>query len=486
MSKPPLSYRPLTDDLRHGLSWRSLKYFGAGAIIASVTIGSGETLFAARGGAVFGYSMLWCFVAGTIMKGVQVYGASRYMVLTGEHPMTHWAYLPGPKNWVPITMAVLSLSCFPCWLAALPLMLGKDIINWIFQVEGTPEQLLLMGRIWGTIAILTVVVLMWLQTYELLEKMQVLIVGMLLACMLAAVVASQPDWYQALLGMVTPRIPEYEPWLVEKYAQIASVPPWVEISTYLGAVGGGTYDYLGYVGCLREKPWGALGLEHDQHAIAEQAPAKPIQIALDDENLGRARRWLLPIQIDISAGFFSVFLFAVCFVLLGASILHPQQLVPSGDNLLSHQAQFLTRMHPTLLFVYQMGVFMAFFGTIYGAYEIYFRTAFECLLPISKRLRKVPFNTFRRGIVLYCASLGLLFMWTMDNPVKMIVPAAMLGGVFTCGLWCMAMLWTDRQFLPQQLRMPPLLRLLTFISGTVLTVLGAKGLWDYVNSWWAV
>ena len=61
-----------------------LRIFGPGAIIASVTIGSGETVFASRGGAVFGYALLWCFIGGGLMKFVQVYTAARYMTLTGN------------------------------------------------------------------------------------------------------------------------------------------------------------------------------------------------------------------------------------------------------------------------------------------------------------------------------------------------------------------------------------------------------------------
>src|SRR3712207_7432601 len=37
----------------------ALTFFGPGAIIASLTIGSGETVFATRVGAVFGYAVLW-------------------------------------------------------------------------------------------------------------------------------------------------------------------------------------------------------------------------------------------------------------------------------------------------------------------------------------------------------------------------------------------------------------------------------------------
>ena len=83
-------YPPLPESLQRGGARAMLKFFGPGAIIASVTIGSGETVFASRGGAVFGYAMLWCFVGGGLMKFVQVYTAARYITLTGEHPIERW------------------------------------------------------------------------------------------------------------------------------------------------------------------------------------------------------------------------------------------------------------------------------------------------------------------------------------------------------------------------------------------------------------
>ena len=82
---------------------------------------------------------------------------------------------------------------------------------------------------------------------------------------------------------------------------------------------------------------------------------------MSEEILTRARRWLLPVQIDTFIGFFCLLVFTICFVVLGACILHPQQLVPAGQNLLGQQASFLTNMHPSLLYVYQVGIFMAFY-----------------------------------------------------------------------------------------------------------------------------
>ena len=45
---------------RNPLAW--LTIFGPGAVIASLTIGSGELIFSSRGGALFGYRLLWFFL----------------------------------------------------------------------------------------------------------------------------------------------------------------------------------------------------------------------------------------------------------------------------------------------------------------------------------------------------------------------------------------------------------------------------------------
>ena len=475
----PIVFPAPPPDIERGFGWRSLKYFGAGAIVASVTIGSGETLFAARGGAVFGYALLWCFVGGSILKGVQVYAAARHMTLTGEHPMTHWAAMPGPRNWVPWMIGIISFLCFPFWHAGLPLALGSAM-NWIFGITGTPEETLFYARIFGTVNLVIIVALTWLQTYGVLERVQAFIVGILLCTILVAVFAARPDWVQVLFGLVIPTIPDYEPWVAESYATIARRPPWVEIVTYLGAVGGGTYDYIGYIGCLREKRWGALALKRDRYAVRVHRTPQILSYDLGPDNLLRARQWLLPARVDTGAAFVSVTFFAASFAILGAVILHPIQVVPAGQDLLSHQARFLTEISPSLLYLYQLGIFFAFWGTIYGAYEIYIRTAFECFAPASKRVRNMPYARFRLGILLYSAIGGLILMWTMDNPVEIVTPAAILGGVLACGLWCFFMIWADRKFLPPPLRMRPLLLSLVALAGVVLTLLGTRAVWDYV------
>jgi Mn2+/Fe2+ NRAMP family transporter len=509
MSDKKLVYPPLTEDLQRGLSWRALKYFGAGAIMASVTIGSGETLFASRSGAVFGYSLMWCFVGGALMKGIQVYVGGRHMVLTGVHPMTHWGQMPGPKNWVPIVIGVLSLASFPFWLAGLPLMLGQTI-NWILSIDVqvlgmTPSELkdlvktlpdgdqrlaelaersaklLLIQRCWATLAIVIAVTLTYLQTYKVLERVQLAVLGMLLASLLVACFASQPDWLQMFAGFV-PRTPVFPSW-VHEFEDIARDSELAFICVCLGAIGGGTYDYLGYLGCYREKTWGALGLECDVPDEWEEGKPRTMVIDVEEQNLHRGRGWLIPVKIDMGVGFVAVVVFTMCFIILGTVILHPDHDVPDKFALLSKQARFLTSFHPVLVYLYQIGIFMAFWGTIYGAYEIYLRTAYECVLPVSRRLRHMRSNAFRNGTLVYCALGGLLLVWVGgDDPAAIVKPAAIVGGVFTCGLWCFAMIWADRRFLPAALQMRPLLLILTALSGVCLTGLGLLAIWkEYLS-----
>ena len=471
----PISYPEPPPELRKRNWLALLAFFGPGAIMASVTITSGETLFASRGGAIFGYAMLWCLLGGAIMKGVQVYGGMRFLVVTGYHPMESWAYLPGPRAWCPILIGILSVVCFPFWLSGLPKMLGQ-ITNWITGL-GKYEGAQTIERLWATFFIGVAVTITLLQTYRFLEKAETVVLVILLVSVLAAVFACRPDWLAALIGSVKPVIPEYERWVERSYPNVAQRRPWVEVITYMGALGGGTYDYLGYVGMLREKGWGML------QRAARLIPLQQLRSSLpsDPAEVKKSRTWLRAPIADCSVSFTCVLIFTAAFLILGARILHPDKIVPDGTELFNHQARFLTRIHSSLLYVYQVGVFMAFFGTIAGAYEIYTRTTSECLRGIWRSTREFPLRLVRVGVCVYTGGLGLLLVWTVKDPVKIVTIPALLGGVFTCGLWCFAVLWAEQRFLPKAYRMRKVLLVLTIIAGVAMTTFGVIALYQHFS-----
>jgi hypothetical protein len=465
-----LRYPSLSQELKARGFGAILRIFGPGAIIASVTIGSGETVFASRGGAIFGYALLWCFIGGGLMKFVQVYTAARYMTLTGEHPIERWKYLPGPRGWAVWVLAIMTILCFPLWLSGLPKMLG-GLTVWILGTEG----LAIWGdpRVWGTAFVVLAIAITMVQSYGALEKAQTFVVGLLLLSILTAAAAARPDWLAVAAGTVIPSMPAYESWIGEKYPAIASRSIWLEMGTYLGAVGGGTQDYFGYIGMLREKAWGLMGRSAD-------AGESGVAIADDEHNAALGKQWLRAPLIDSAVSFGCVVVFTLAFTILGATVLWPQHIVPEGMQLLSVQAGFLVLLHPALLYFYQLGVFIAFFGTIMAAYELYVRTTHECLRPISAIIRQMPMGKLRPWVVAYCGIAGVAIMWAGGNPVDIVTPAAIFGGVLTCGLWCLLMVWTDRRFLPAPLRMGWLLLLLNLFSGLFLTGWGVRGAIDFL------
>ena len=455
--------------------WGVLRIFGPGAIIASVTIGSGETVFPSRSGAIFGYSLLWCFALGTLIKGFQIYSGARFMTLTGRNPLESWNELPGPRGWFVWCMTVLSLFSMPLFLGGvLPRMLADFAVS-VMGVAAENELFNLYACLLGTLFIVVAVALTFLQSYGFLEKVQTAIVGLLLVCIIAAVVSSAPDAVAVLKGLVTPTIPEFQSW-VSAMPEFRNRDPWVEVIVCIGVIGGGTQDYFGYLGILREKGWGLMS------RVGSPRELTGWSIDASPDNVATGRKWLRAPLIDISLSFAAIMFFALCFAILGAVILHPKEIAPVGTDLLTRQAGFLVRegqsplVKSALGLLYKTGIFFAFFGTIHGAYELYTRTTHECLIVALPGLRKVPLRKFRIVTVSVIAVTGLILLWCSMDPVIVLTPAAVISATFTCGLWCFAILWSDRVHLPRELQMGRLLVVCVVLSGFALTVFGVAGI----------
>ena len=488
MSDTPAKYPDLTAELRDRSLLGALKIFGPGAIIASVTIGNGETIFASRGGAIFGYTLMWCFVLGAAIKFFQVYSGARFITLTGRHPLESWAQLPGLRGWFVPVMTVLTLICMPLFLGGgLPRILG-DFTNSIFGIVITPESAEVsamaayeskvrfdtFARIWGSLYILVAIGLTLYQTYGFLERVQTFVVGLLLFSMFVAVVASRPDLMALVQGIFIPTIPQYEPWITETIT-LATRDPWVELIVYFGVIGGGTVDYFGYLGTLREKGWGLLsrtfGSRDPIHGSVDGSP--------NNASLGRS--WLRAPLIDVSMSFAAVIAFTLFFATLGAAILHPEHVVPEASELVTKQQAFMVResQHPSIQWLlgllYKTGIFFAFFGTMYGGYELYSRSVYECLTAAVPKWKTVPLRVFRLWTCVVCGVIGLALLWWNLDPVAVVTPAAIISATFTCGMWCFAMLGSDRLHVPEGLRMGPFLVTGLVVSGLALTFFGVMG-----------
>jgi len=483
ISLPPL---PSALSSRSPAAWLTL--FGPGAIIASLTIGTGELIFSSRGGAIFGYRILFLFLLICLLKWTLVFTTARHMVVTGVHPFRRWMEFPlGPRGWLPTVFFVLAAVCIPIWVSFHASVIGDLLAG----VTGTKRFINgALVHLWG-IGILTAVMVLALKGgYSTLERVQLVIIATLLSAVTLALVLLKPDWFELVTGALLPQALEYPQWMLAdsrpEIQRIAARPVWVETTLYVGVIGGASYDYLAYTSFLRDKRWGLAGSREWDGNDKD----------LSESTLADMRRWIRAPLFDCTLSFLIVIVFSAVFVASGALVLGPQHELPGDSGFLEHQAQFITQLHPWLHPLYVLGAFLAMLGTLYGTLEVAPCVLRETVFAVRGNLDDQQSVKLRRWTLCWCAAgafaVLIVSFFTQvysgaDKPpglTNLLIPANLFTGVLSCGLICLLNVWMDR-ILPKSLRSPLLLTLANIVAGLFFVFLGVKGYWDY-SGWTAI
>jgi hypothetical protein len=447
-----------------------LRVFGPGAVIASLTIGSGELVFSTRAGSLFGERVLWVFLWTCVFKWALMYSAARHLVLSGRHPLERWADLPGPRGWLPILFILIAIPAFPIWIGFLSGVTATLLAASEIGLDRTTASLVVLAIAFP---------LAFAGGYRTLERVQLVIIVSLLAGIVVSLALLSPDLLAAAQGLLVPGTLEYPSWVAEKYPTIADRPIWVECGTYVAVIGGSGFDYLAYTSYLRDKGWGLARAAHVE-------PARPSRDSMSEKETATLRAWTRAPLIDGTVSFIIVIAFSAVFVLSARLVLAPRHEVPDEDQLLGLQAQFLTEWSPLLRWLWIAGAFAAMFGTVYGTIEVAPALGREIALALGKRLDLRGAARQRRWILTACAVGSLIVVaWTHSvgkleegkrptTLVEIITPASIFTGVLACGVICLLLPGTDRRHLPKSLRMPPALAALNLIAGVVFLGIGAQ------------
>ncbi len=356
--------------------------FGPGAIIASLTIGTGELIFSTRGGALFGYHVLFVFAAISLLKW------ARHLVEPPHDSDRSASVSPDDRSarargWLPIALLMMATICVPIWISFHSGVLG-NLMSWI---SGTRNQ---FGGgvdyLWGAGFLTGMLILTSTGGYSVLERLQLFVITALVVCAALSLILYQPSWLQLLFGFA-PQPLSFPPWLGERYPEIAGDSVFVETTRYVGVIGGAGFDYLAYTSWLREKRWGIL----PDRATPEQLN----EIAANPRH--EVRLWIKAPVVDCTISFALVLAFCAVFVALGATILGPEHQVPNEENMLTLQSRIVTRIHPLLLPLYLAGAMLTMMGTLYGTIEVGCAIADEIVrsfcdewtIPSARRLRRI-------------------------------------------------------------------------------------------------
>ncbi len=468
------------------MAWLAL--FGPGAVIASLTIGTGELIFSTRGGALFGYRILFLFLFVSLLKWGLVFATARHMVLSGAHPYRRMMDLPGPQGWLVILFFLLAIPSYPIWVGFHSSVVG-NLVSWI---TGTREVFHgAIDYLWGMAVLGSALILAVTGGYSIFERVQVVIVFLMVLCAGVTLVLYNPPWLEMLFGAIIPQPYEYPDWLPEAYPNIAKYNVWVETTRYVGVIGGASYDYLAYTSFLRQKQWGnsSAGVveRHELNRIAED-PAHPV------------RSWVTAPLIDLSASFLLIVAFSAVFVASGALVLGPQHKIPDGDNFLNLQAEFVTALHPWLLPIYLIAALLTMFGTLYGTIEVACTISNEAGRSLAPKFTQRNERRIRLMTVACCAiganSLlvyNFFHKWSGSEGSggrilldKFLTPVNLFTGILGCGILCLLVSRFDRQALPKSLRMSGWLVCLNWFAGAVFIGLGIKGYYDHDSRYQAI
>ena len=398
-----------------------LSVFGPAAIVASVSIGAGETIVVVRAGAWAGYDLLWLVLLSCVVKGVFVtYLLGRYTAISGEYIGHRLVHLPGPRGWLPLSLVAFEMLGAPLAWVAIAKPCG-DLFHFLFS-SVLPSSI--PPPVWGnliTSCFIGLALFLGLRlSYERLEKQQLLICCILVIGTVIGTLMVRPGFWQAVSGSLNfGYLPPFPSWAPED----AIKHPMLTTSTIFGYVGGGVMSYIVYANWVGLHRWGLTGHKHIDEIRANAFAHDAIDYLPENpEEVGRLRTLTAPLRWDVGMGAIVLLIVTVAFMLSGATVLYPLKTRFEGWSLLTNQAHVWGNIHPTLVWVYYICIIAALWGTLQALPEIYGRVTHEFFQAVWHD-RRWDFHQIRKVICSYIFISSMVIVW-LDIPFDILIQIA--------------------------------------------------------------
>ena len=456
-----------------------LAVFGPAAIVASASIGAGETIVVVRAGAWAGYGLLWLVLLSCVVKGIFVtYLLGRYTAISGEHIGHRLVRLPGPRGWLPVAIVLMEMIGAP--LAWVPIARPcGDLFHFLLRDLLSTS---ISEPIWENIitcAFIALALVLGLRlSYERLEKQQLVICGILVIGTVIGVLMVRPSFGKTLVGSVSVGLPPFPDWTPEDTRQ----NPFLTMATAFAYVGGSAMSYIVYANWVGLHRWGLTGHKEieaiRQHAFTQNT----IDYLPDDsEQVSRLRKLTTPLRWDVGMGAIVLFIVTGAFMLSGAAVLYPMledgRLAAGfqGWSLLTDQRYVWSVIHPSLVWVYYVCIIAALWGTLQALPEIYARVTQEFFQAVWPN-REWDYHKIQRIICGYIFIATMIVLW-LNIPFDILTQiAGFILANFSIALMMLAALYLNFK-LPSfyRTRLPMLIG--GFVSAAILIAFSGISGW---------
>ncbi len=329
-----------------------LKYLGPGFILSASIVGSGELVMTTHLGAKAGFVTLWVILVSCLVKVTIQLEFGKHAIYSGETTFDAFNRLPGPR---------LGRANWSIWVWLLLMTLK------FFQVSGIVGLVALISamifpaiHVWWWVFILATLVslLVFRGYYAPIEKLSIVMIGLFTILTLTSVVMLQFTPYAFSWDNISNGLT----------FQLPAVAVAVAIGAF-GITGIGGDEIMMYNYWLLEKGYGAKTGPYEKSEAWRK----------------RAKGWIRIMYLDSLLAMVGYTIVTVAFYILGASVLHPQGIVPDKGDII----EVLSKMYTETLGmgareVFLAGAFIVLFSTLLSALAGWTRLFGDAFTQISK------------------------------------------------------------------------------------------------------
>ncbi|NJQ01172.1 Nramp family divalent metal transporter [Streptomyces zingiberis] len=427
-----------------------LRHLGPSFVISAAVVGSGELIVTTSLGARAGFALLWLVIVSTAVKVWIQVELARWTILNGRTALDGYREV-GPRigrlgwiNWLWIGMDFAKMfqrggiiggtaaACSVLWPITGEALSFPSLATWAVVITAGTVALLSTGR------------------YGVVERLCVaaVVVFTVITVVLALGLPLTEFGYGAsdLAGGLALTIP----------LGTAGIALAMFGITGIGADEMTTYSYW----CL-EKGYARWTGPDDG----------------SEERARRAEGWLKVMHLDVLAGWIICTLCTLAFYVIGASVLHPQNLVPEGNSMITTLSRLYTdTMGPWAEYLFLAGAIAVLLSTLIGSCASVPRlwTNTLGLLGVidwrntAQRLRTI------RILTVCLPALWLCFFLYVQSPVLMVQIGGIGGGIFLLAV--VVAVWRLRSTgVPARFRSSTRLTVALVLSSAAIAFLGVYG-----------
>lgn len=289
--------------------WRaSLRLLGPGMITSAAIVGSGELITATILGAQVGFMLLWLVLVSTFVKVAVQIELARWTISTGRPAIFGYDLVPpriAGRGWISY-LSVLMVLQFVTSQAGVISTSGLAL-SLLVPVFGPPASVASIG-FWVAVLVVAAIAIHIANRYAVIERVSTALVGIVTFAAIALVFGIQATPFAWSAG-------DFGSGLT---FQLALGAVGVAISMF-GLTGVGAGEVTSYSFWCVEKGYAAWTGPNDG----------------SEEWRRRARGWISVMKKDAWVSWVVYTVSTAAFYILGAAVLHPQGLVPKGNEVLT-------------------------------------------------------------------------------------------------------------------------------------------------------